>query len=209
MIAIRLSVPIACWRKAHARELRETEMVPPPATCYGALLSLIGEVDRDRHRGCRVTGGVIGQPETSVVVRKLWKVKDGKVPQGSGENAKPDFQQLLTGSEVVIWCDSSAEGDNGLEERVVRALEEPSQVNRFGGWSLGESTHLINDVHLLRDAVAPPRTRAFLIEPDGVLTLPVWVDHVGMAATRYAVGRLQELHGAPPLDRLPQIPAQG
>ena len=206
MIAVRLSVPIACWRKAHARELLETESVPPPATCYGALLSLVGEVDRERHRGCRVTGGIIGRPETSVVLRTLWRIKDGKAPQGSGDNTKPDFQQLLTGCDVVIWCDSSAEGDAGLEARVARAIEDPSQVDRFGGWSLGESTHLINDAYLIRDAIAPPGTRVFLIEPEGMLTLPVWVDHVGMAATRYAVGRLQEIQGAPPLERVPQIP---
>lgn len=205
MIAVKLGVPVACWRKAHARELLETEVVPPPATCYGALLSLVGEVDRERHRGCRITGGIVGRPETSVVVRTLWKIKDLKSPQGSGENAKPDFQQLLTGCEVVIWCDSSAETGDGLERRVMRALVSPSKIDRFGGWSLGESTHLVNDAHLLRDATAPDGTRAFLLDPDGTLTLPVWVDHVGMVGTRYAVGNLATVSAPPPVDRLPQI----
>lgn len=205
MIAVRLSVPVASWRKAHARELLETEAVPPPATCYGALLSLVGEVDRERHRGCRVTGGIVGRPETSTVVRTLWKIKDLKSPQGSGENAKPDFQQLLTGCEVVIWCDSSAESDDGLERRVTRALTSPAEINRFGGWSLGESTHLVNDAHLLPSAIPPTGTRAFLLDPDGTLTLPVWVDHVGMAGTRYVVGTLAALSAPPSVARLPQI----
>lgn len=209
MIAVHVSVPIACWRKAHARELLETETVPPPATCYGALLSLVGEVDRDRHRGCRVTAGIIGAPATSVVVRTLWKVKDRKAPQGSGENAKPDFQQLLTGCEIVIWCDSTEEAGAGLEQRVVRALTSPGEIDRFGGWSLGESTHLVNEAHLLPEAAPPHEAKAFLLNADGTLTLPVWVDHVGMARTKYAVGRLERLSSSPPPERLPQIPGDG
>ena len=209
MIAVRISVPIASWRKAHARELLETEVVPPPATCYGALLSLVGEVERERHRGCCVTGGVVGRAETSVVVRTLWKIKDRKSPQGSGENAKPDFQQLLTGCDVVIWCDSSAEADGGLERRVQHALTLPATIDRFGGWSLGESTHLVNDAWLLPNAAPPDGARAFLLDPVGTMTLPVWVDHVRMAGTRYVVGNLVALRTTPPLDRLPQIEPHG
>lgn len=205
MIGIALAVPIACWRKAHARELLETELVPPPATCFGALLSLVGEVDRERHRGCRVTGGIVGAPEHSIVVRTLWRTKDVNGVQGVGENAKPDFQQLLTGCEVVIWCDSREEEKEGLEDKVQRVLRNPKSLDRFGGWSLGESTHLINDAHLLADGVPPPGTRGFLLDADGTLTLPVWVNHVGMAGTRYAVGSLQPLDAAPRFDQLPRI----
>ncbi len=107
MIAVQLTVPIACWRKGHARELLETEEVPSPAMCYGALLSLVGEVDRERHRGARVTGGVIGQPARSMVVRTLWRVKSREHPPGVRDNAKPELQQLLTQCEVVVWVDSA------------------------------------------------------------------------------------------------------
>jgi CRISPR-associated protein Cas5t len=199
LIGVGLTVPIACWRKAHARELLETELVPPPATCFGALLSLVGEVDRERHRGCRVTGGIVGVPEHSVVVRMLWRTKDVNGAQGTGENAKPDFQQLLTG------CDSREEENERLEDRVQRVLRDPKSIDRFGGWSLGESTHLINDAHLLADGVPPPGTRGFLLDAGGALTLPVWVNHVGMAGTRYVVGSLQALDAAPRFDQLPRI----
>jgi CRISPR-associated protein Cas5t len=209
MIGVRLSVPVASWRKAHARELLETESVPPPATCYGALLSLVGELDRDRHQGCRVTGGVIGEAYRSVVVRTLWKIKDRKTPQGSGENAKPDFQQLLTGCDVMIWCDSTDEAGEGLEQRVVRALTSPAEVDRFGGWSLGESSHLVNDAHLVSRDDVPRDTRAFLMDHCGTLTLPVWVDHVGMRATRYVVGRLESVSRFPEPERIPSIHGHG
>ena len=207
MIALRLTVPIACWRKAHAREFLESEELPPPATCYGALLSLVGEEDRERHVGCRVTAGRLGNFETSVVLRTLWQIKTRKEPQGNGQNIGPDFQQLLIGNELVVWLDSSGEPEPsaGLEARVRRALASPETIDRFGGWSLGESTHLINDLVLLPGAAPPARCKAFLLAADGDVSLPVWVDHIGFERTRYAVGRIEQIATAPDVDALPRI----
>ncbi len=209
MIALELTVPVACWRKGRAREFLESELLPPPATCYGALLSLVGERDRHRHRGCRVGVGLLNTPATSVVLRTLWQIKEAKTPQGTGANMGPDFQQLVLDARVVVWCDSREEPEGGgerLEQRVARAVREPWTVERFGGWSLGESTHLINDMRLLPEGSPPEACRAFLCEPEGDLTLPVWVDHVGSKGTRYAVGRLKPLSAAPSLEQLPRIP---
>src|SRR5438105_12052139 len=125
MLGLHVTVPIACFRKGLAREFLETEEVSPPATCYGFLLSLVGETHRRRHTGCRVTCGLIGGTATSVVLRTVWRVK--KKPLGSPTNTRPDYQQLLTGAsakspfiELVIWLDSSEEeGDEPrLESRV-------------------------------------------------------------------------------------------
>jgi CRISPR-associated protein Cas5t len=55
MLGVYVTVPIACFRKGLAREFLESEWIPPPATCYGFLLSLVGESRRSRHIGCRVT----------------------------------------------------------------------------------------------------------------------------------------------------------
>ncbi len=209
MIALELSVPVACWRKGRAREFLESELLPPPATCYGALLSLVGERERERHRGCRVGAGLLKTPATSVVLRTLWQIKDARTPQGNGQNAGPDFQQLVLDARLVVWCDSTEEPDRGgarLEQRVVRALREPWTVDRFGGWCLGESTHLINDVQLLPDSRPPGECNTFVNEPEGRVTLPVWVDHVGSRGTRYAVGTLKPLHEAPSPEQLPRIP---
>ena len=54
MLGVYVTVPVACFRKGLAREYLETEPLPPPATCYGFLLSLVGETDRRRHVGVRV-----------------------------------------------------------------------------------------------------------------------------------------------------------
>jgi len=143
-----------------------------------------------------------------VVLRTLWQIKSLKQPQGEGKNAGPDFQELLVGSELVLFCDSGDEPAPGpsLEVRVARALREPSSVDRFGGWSLGESTHLVNDAGLLADANPGGPCVTFLTDHAGTVTMPVWVDHVGSAGTRYAVGRLERISASPSRDRLPQVP---
>src|SRR6478609_9543949 len=115
MFGVYVTVPVACFRKSLAREYLETEPLPPPATCYGFLLSLVGETDRRRHINVRIAPVLLGKPETSVVLRTVWRVK--KTPLGSPGNTRPDYQQLLTGVELVIWLDSSQEATDGLEHR--------------------------------------------------------------------------------------------
>jgi CRISPR-associated protein Cas5t len=211
MLGIRVTVPVACFRKGLAREYLETEPVPPPSTCYGFLLSLVGEQDRRRHIGCRIAPVLLNRPERSVVLRTVWRVK--KAPLGSPGNTRPDYQQLLAPVELVLWVDSTDEpGERArLEQRVRTALANPREVDRFGGLSLGESTHLVDEVQLLerfqrsrrfRQLSTAPRGQAFLLAERGRLTLPVWVDHVGSAETRYVTG---DLVTDWPMDRAPEI----
>jgi CRISPR-associated protein Cas5t len=210
VIGLRVSVPIACWRKGHAREFLESEALPPPSTCYGALLSLVGEQDIERHRGVRVTAGLLNEPARSVVLRTLWQIKQAAVPQGRGANAGPDLQQLVVGADLVVWCSSRDEpaNDGGLEIRIRKALSDPTSVRRFGGWSIGESTHLVNDLEVLADARPPSPCHTFVVDPAGTVTLPIWVDHVGSMGTRYAVGRFDTLSEAPSEELLPQVPLE-
>jgi CRISPR-associated protein Cas5t len=248
MIGLYVTVPIACFRRGLAREYLETERLPPPSTCYGFLLSLVGETRRARHVGCRVAPGLVGQPSQSVVLRTVWRCKDSNtwtgpngqthlvsskdkktfvkwaleqgwpephfgIGLGRGTNARPDYQQLLTGVEALIWCDSVDElRENGatLEERVATAMQTPHRVCRFGGLSLGESTHLVDEVCLIDDRtrarLQQGKVRSFLLHPTGRMTLPVWVDHVGSAGTRYVTGDLVECDLAPPpIERMPQV----
>jgi CRISPR-associated protein Cas5t len=209
MLGIRVAVPIACFRKGLAREYLETEPLPPPSTCYGFLLSLVGETERARHTGCRLAPVLVGWPDQSVVLRTVWRVK--KAPLGSPGNTRPDFQQLLSQIDLVIWLDSAEESSaEKLETRVQRALTAPGELTRFGGLSLGESTHLVDEVK--RFDGQPDKTgKAFLLAARGRLTLPVWVDHVGSKGTRYVTGDLEE--GPllpPPRERMPRIhPGEG
>lgn len=210
MLGLYVSVPIACFRKGLAREYLETEPLPPPATCYGFLLSLVGETDRTRHVGARVCPVLLNKPETSVVLRTVWRVK--KTPLGSSGNTRPDYQQLLSPVHLLMWIDSSAEAAPlPLEARVGTALDRPSSITRFGGLSLGESTHLVDEVSRFepgqpRFDALPAEGAAFLLADRGRTTLPVWVDHVGSAGTRFATGDLVRLPLVPPpLELMAQI----
>lgn len=196
MLGVYVTVPVACFRKGLAREYLETEALPPPATCYGFLLSLVGETNRLRHVGCRVTPVLLNKPPTSVVLRTVWRVK--KPPLGSPGNSRPDYQQLLTGVDLLIWLDSGGEPSSPrtLEGRVADALINPVGLSRFGGLSLGESAHLVDEVSLWERVMSRHTAstgRAFLVAGKGRLTLPIWVDHVGSAGTRYATGNLEEV----------------
>ena len=118
--------------------------------------------------------------------------------------------------KLVIWVDSleekSSEGEK-LEDRVSKALFHPASVNRFGGLSLGESTHLVDEVTPLARMVErePDRlrlaARAFLVKARGRLSLPIWVDHVGSAKTRYATGDLVDCSAdhPPEVQSMPKI----
>jgi CRISPR-associated protein Cas5t len=211
MLAVRVTIPIACFRKGLAREYLETEPIPPPATCYGFLLSLVGETMRDRHVGCRVMPLLINKPQQSVVLRTVWRVK--KTPLGCPGNTRPDYQQLLAPVELAIWLDSAAEptANDTLELRVRAAVQDPSSINRFGGLSLGESTHLVNEVDLLSKKFVKEyqhkKGQAFVIAERGRLTLPVWVDHVGSAGTRFVTGNLvsRAVLQEPTIEEMPQI----
>ncbi len=187
-------------------------MIPPPSTCYGFLLSLVGETDRERHVGCRVTSGSFGKPDVSVVLRTVWRVKS--TPLGSAGNTRPDYQQLLTDVRLIIWLDSSEESDQQetLEHRVRRALD-PAQrgaIERFGGLALGESTHMVDIVSPLEGCQDALREQGdfllFQVAETGRMTLPVWVDHVGSAGTRYATGNMERVDiGPPSLGAMPII----
>ncbi len=210
MLGVYVTVPMACFRKGLAREYLETEPLPPPATCYGFLLSLVGEERRRRHVGCRIAPTLLNRPDQSVVLRTVWRVKS--LPLGAGGNTRPDFQQLLAPVHLVLWLDSSEEMGDGepLERRVARALEQPETVERFGGLSLGESTHLVDEVSLLKgrtsERLSGRPVQTFLLADRGRLTLPVWVDHVGSAGTRYATGNLESgMLQAPAVERMPRI----
>ena len=206
MLGVYVTVPVACFRKGLAREYLETDPLPPPATCYGFLLALVGETECGSHVGCRVAPVLLNEPVISVVLRTVWRVK--KTPLGSPGNTRPDYQQLLTDVKLVVWLDSSEEQGTALEDRVRNALAHPAGVSRFGGLSLGESSHMVDDVSLFErvSASLPKEGCAFLTNPQGRLTLPVWVDHVGSAGTRYATGNLEKMPlVSPPPDRMPRI----
>ena len=181
-IGLYVSVPVASFRVPRAREYFETFPAPPPATVYGMLLSLVGEVNRRVHEGTEIAVALLSEPEYSVVLRTLWRVKKKESGLGLGENRRPDFQELLTGIRLVVWIRDEETTEFSLTERIRNSFDNPSTVNRFGGLCLGESTHLVDEVKLIDDL--PTGYCQFLLnDDDGELSLPIWADHVGSNTT--------------------------
>jgi CRISPR-associated protein Cas5t len=81
----------------------------------------------------------------------------------------------------VVGIDSTQESGN-LEARVRQALLLPESIDRFGGWSLGESRDLIDDVRILPDL---PLSAKWLVKNDqGRYNLPLVVDYLGSKGTQ-------------------------
>jgi len=177
-VSLRVTVPICSLRKGHAREYLETEVVPPPSTIYGFLLSLVGEEDRRRYLGTRIAYALLVEPRVSVVLRTAWRVKVKKLPLGIGSNRRPDYQEILTELQLAIWVE-----EGPLAIMLENTALRPHSIERFGGLSLGESRDLVNDIQWLPKWGLSTNGNWLLPDPVGVLTLPVWADHVGSRGT--------------------------
>lgn len=197
-IGLYVSVPVACFRVPRAREYFETFPCPPPSTVYGMLLSMVGEVNRRVHEGVEIAIAVLSEPAYSVVLRTLWRVKDRNEGPGLANNRRPDFQELLTDMRLAVWVRKGEQerSDVPLIGRIRTVLNQPATVARFGGLSLGESTHLVDEVSLFNQQ--DRRGRLLVAEDEGDLSLPIWPDHVG-SVTRWGQYRLNDADLTKPL----------
>ncbi|ONF94554.1 type I-MYXAN CRISPR-associated protein Cas5/Cmx5/DevS [Leptospira santarosai] len=184
-ICLFVSVPVACFRAPYARTYAESLPVPAPSTVYGMLLSLVGERDREKHSGTEIAIALLSEPERSTVLRKMWRVKSTKQGAGLGKNATPDFQELLTGTELLVWVRNGKDlNETSLKDKIKNAFENPKNISRFGSLCLGESTHLVNDIRYAKDS---DKKSFQLLKPAklGEISLPIWPDHVGSFKTKW------------------------
>jgi CRISPR-associated protein Cas5t len=187
---LKIEVPIACFQQSHAREHLETYPVPPPATVYGMLLSLVGETDRYEHCGTRLAIALLSEPQKSKVLRTFHRYKKRNIRDPS--NTRPDYQELLTDIQLIVWVDAGADdAQPTLVERLHQAFTDPSSIDRFGGLSLGESRDLVNAVTLVT-ALDGVSVQCLVKDEQGFLRLPYWVDHVGSQGTRWFKYMLQK-----------------
>jgi len=193
VLRLYVSVPVACFRVAQAREFWETYPCPPPSTVYGMLLSLVGEPNRLIHKGAEIALALVSKPERSIVLRSLWRVKDTKAGPGLGNNKRPDFQEVLTDIRLSIWVrrGNSESSPIPLMQRLNDILQDPRSAGRFGGLSLGESTHLVDEVRLW-GANDPLKGKLLIADEKGNLSLPVWPDHVGSKGTLWGQFKLED-----------------
>lgn len=191
-ITLQVEVPIACFRQSRAREYAETYPVPPPSTVYGMLLSIVGEMDRYKHCGTKLAIAMLSEPTQSTIIRTFRRFKKKEISDPS--NARPDYQQLLTDIQFILWVNAGTDAAKPtLQERLQIALTHPESIERFGGLCLGESRDLVNAVTLLPKTYHGEALRWLLQDENGSLTLPYWVDHVGSQNTRWLRYSLQDV----------------
>jgi CRISPR-associated protein Cas5t len=183
-IALKVEVPIACFRDSRAREYIATYPVPPPSTVYGMLLSTVGEENRFKHCGVKLAIAMLSAPAKSRVIRKVRRFKERD--PNSSKNSKPDYQELLTGIKFVVWIDAAEDkAIPNLAERLHHAMTDPSSVIRFGNICLGESRDLVNSINIITKDCQRGSLKWLTQDDYGELTLPYWVDRLGSERTRW------------------------
>lgn len=215
MITVHIESAFGSFRQAFARSFAETYPLPPPATIYGMLLSLVGEYFRVRHEGVKLAFAFKKMPRVATTIRKLSRYKYGVANKQSKLGNAPDYIETLCGIEFLCWIDSSDEkpGEDGdskgatLEERLLTALQNPSEITRRGVLSLGLSDDAVNDVSLCKQiesgwhCLLPNgsmglslvdestgeqyKWHRLLPNDKGSLELPAWADHVRGFDTRW------------------------
>lgn len=200
-LILYVDVPFATFRESHSREYGKTYPVPPPATVYGMLLSLVGETDVFLHCGVKLAIAILSQPRKSQIIRQMRRFK--KAGFSNTENINPAYQEMISNLKCLIWVCSQREKEKpNLQERVELALENPRLVNRFGCLFLGESDNLVNQIKVVAEDYHCESLRQWVIRDNrGRLTLPYWVDHLGSRNTRCFRYRLLEMEqlSPPPL----------
>jgi len=202
-LSLFVSVPVASFRNPYAREYLETYQYPPPSTVYGLLLSCVGEKSRRTHTGAEIAYAILDpKPHVSVILRTKWRIKNKDSPVGTGNNKTPDFQELLTGLKMAVWLRRGKHEavSPSLAERVKRTLVRPDSTSRYGSLCLGESTHMVNDLRILRDDDGIAGDMLVPAEQDGDISLPIWADHVNLSRARWGRYRLTHVDG---LNRIP------
>lgn len=169
-------VPVCSFRPRWAREYQESHELPPPSTVYGMLLSLIGVPwdQKDMFQGIRMALAIESEPERARVLRKFRRVPRSKSGADALAARRPDHQELLLWLSLWIWL-QDGESDGSLIGEVRRALgEEAHRIQRHSALSLGESSHLVDELSIRE----PNCEGRFLqADKDGRLVLPVWVAH--------------------------------
>ena len=198
-LVLYLDVPFVTFRESQAREMGKTYPVPPPATVYGMLLSLVGETDVYRHCGVKLAIAMLSTPKKSRILRQMRRFKNANFSHP--ENVNPCYQEILSNLKCLIWVRSDGEKiQPSLRERIQLAFDHPELVRRFGCLFLGESDQLIKTIKLV-SADYPEEMRQWVIRDDkGMLRLPYWVDHVGSSNTQFLRYRIEEMSKLPPPD---------
>jgi CRISPR-associated protein Cas5t len=195
MISLEVQASYGSFRSSFARSYAESYLLPPPSTLYSMLLSLVGERQRRAHLGVRLAIGVVRRPRVATVMTKLSRYKYGVPSKQAKLGNAPDYVEVLCGIGCRVNVDSAGESANPtLEQRLSVALDFPDRIERTGVLCLGLSNDMA-DVCRARPGADDSGIEWLTPDDCGALELPVWVDHVGSADTRWRRFRLDKMTG--------------
>lgn len=179
-LCLYVEVPICAFRPRWAREYQETYALPPPATVFGMLLSLAGVdwPDKEKYIGVELALALTREPDKlnkCTIFRKFRRVPQAKADADPLTERRPDYQDLLLDLNFWLWL-RDGQARHSLTDRVLAALDPQRRrdIQRYGGLSLGESSHLVNAI-----SITPPHGQGYFLtrDPAGYYQLPIWVQH--------------------------------
>ncbi|MBU2489033.1 MAG: CRISPR-associated protein Cas5 [Proteobacteria bacterium] len=189
-VTLKVEVPVCGFRPRWSGQYQDTHPVPPPSTVFGMLLSLAGveKPDAPDFAGARLALALEGEPSPGRVFRKFRRVPQSDRSADPLTSRRPDWQELLLNLVLWVWVEDG-DAPRSLGAEVARALSPATRtgVVRQGGLSLGESSHLVNEVSL--QAPRGRRGRFLRRDPLGPLCLPVWTCHPDGPPGRARTGR--------------------
>lgn len=184
MTCFEAVIPLTSLRPYEARDYQATYPLPPPATVFGMCLSFIGVAGEEVTGFDRTRMGVSGRATSpvSTVLRKMRR-DPANPPKGrpNWPSFRPEYQELLV--DLTIWfVVARGHAERDLADELLRGLERPSSIDRFGGVSLGESAFLVDSLRV----VESPGSDGWVLRPSrsGSLSMPVWVDFGDRLGTR-------------------------
>ncbi len=176
-LSLYVEVPICAFRPRWAREYQETYALPPPATVFGMLLSLAGVdwQEKEQYAGIELALALVSEPARCRIFRKFRRVPQAKKNADPLTERRPDYQDLLMDLKFWLWL-RDGHAQSSLTERVAIALSPTRrhEIKRYGGLSLGESSHLVNEISL---KTPEGQGRFIKRDPEGYYHLPIWVQH--------------------------------
>ncbi len=176
-LCLYVEVPFSAFRPNWSREYQDTYPFPPPATVFGMLLSLCGIdwQDRVQYSGVKFAIALQGDPEHCKIFRKFRRIAQSNRNADDLLDRRPDYQELLLWLKMWVWV-KDAYANESLVGKVRKALGKSTRntITRYGGLSLGESSHLVNEISIKK----PNGSGRFLfLDQEGYYQLPVWVSH--------------------------------
>jgi len=157
------------------------------------LLSLGGVdwTEKGSYVGTELALAMEREPQQSRVFRKLRRVAQSAKNADYLADRRPDYQDILLGLKLWVWL-RDGQSRLSLTDRVLTALSPARrhEIRRYGGLSLGESSHLVNEISL-----KPPEGQGRFLcrEPQGYYQLPIWVHHPRCGEGQSRMGRFNLL----------------